>query len=136
MPHRKKIVRNPIKQSERPKPPVHVGHLVWLLLKNRKLNRVLLAKETNRSLTTITRQLQKPSMQVAELYEFCHVLKHNFFEDLAVSLPAEYSKAVLETNQKHAAMEEEISRLLQENEWLKQDNKKLNERVDLLIKKL
>lgn len=82
------------------------------------------------------RQLRKPSMQVAMLYEFSHVLKHNFFEDLAAGLPVEYSKAALETSHKHSAMEEEINRLLQENELLKQENKKLNDRVDLLIKKL
>ena len=75
-------------------------------------------------------------MQVAELFEFCHATKHNFFEDLSAKLPVEYSVAGAALAQKHNAMEGEINRLLQENETLKQENKKLNERVDVLIKKL
>lgn len=133
---KKKVIRTPIKQSQRPKPPVHVGHLVWWHLNKTRQPRALLATVTNRSLTTISRQLRKPSMQVAELFEFCHAVKHNFFEELAARLPAEYSAAASQVVEKHAAMEEEINRLLQENEALKKENIKLNERVDMLIKKI
>ena len=133
---KKKVERIRINKSERPKSPVHVGHLVWLFLNQIHLKRNKLAEATNRSLITVSRQLRKPSMQVAELFEFCHVLKHNFFEELAAHLPVEYSTTASALAQKHAAMEEEISRLLQENETLKLENKKLNERVDTLIKKL
>jgi len=133
---KKKIKRTPIKQSQRPKPPVHVGHLVWWHLNKVRIPRSLLAKETNRSLTTVSRQLRKSSMQVAELFEFCHVVKYNFFEELAARLPAEYSAAATQAADKNAAMEEEINRLLQENEALKKENIKLNERVDMLITKI
>ena len=136
MARKNKVTRVLVAKSNRPKPPVHVGHLVWRVLINGNQKRTVLAKATNRSLTTISRQLRKPSMQIAELFEFCHAVKHNFFYDLAASLPAEYSSATLQVVEKHTAMEEEISKLLQENELLKQENNKLNERVDLLIKKL
>lgn len=123
-------------RAERPKSPEHVGHLVWKFLIKNRYQRVLLAKETNRSLVTVSRQLRKHSMQVAELFEFCHVLKHNFFDDLAAVLPPEYSSKSADASLKMATMEEQISDLLTANEALKQENKKLTERVDLLIKKL
>lgn len=133
---RKRVKRTPIAKSERPKPPVHTGHLVWRYLIDTKQPRALLAKETNRSLTTISRQLRKPSLQVAELFEFCNVVKHNFFEDLAQKLPPEYSTAASDRAKLHAEMEEKIHQLLEENERLKAENKKLDERLDLLLRKL
>lgn len=136
MARKKKVPRVRIKKSERPQPPIHVGHLVWRHMNKHKQPRALLATATNRSLTTIVRQLRKPSMQIAELYEFCEVLKFNFFDELAAKVPVEYSATATEAATRQAAMEEEISRLLLENETLKQENKKLNDRVDLLIKKL
>jgi len=125
------------KQNERPKPPINVGHLVWRYVKlEEKKPKNMLAKATNRSLTTIMRQLRKPSMQTNVLFEFCHVLKRNFFEDLAETLPVEYSKKATENLQRIQHLENELARQQEENVLLKAENKKLNERVDLLLNKL
>lgn len=132
---KKREKRNPPKKSERPKPPVQVGHLVWRHLINNKLPKTLLAKETNRSLTTVMRQLRKPSMQVAELFEFCNVLKHDFFSTLSQHLPPEFTGRP-DYMAQLAAQEQTIQQLQAEVNRLQQENQKLNDRVDLLLRKL
>jgi len=132
---KKRTERAKISRKDRPKPPVHVGHLVWRYLNETRQTRTLLANETNRSLITISRQLRKPSMQVAELFEFCQVLKHNFFQTLSASLPAEFTGNTNSTAQL-TEQQKTIQQLQTEIAELKAENKKLNDRVDLLLKKL
>lgn len=124
-------------KNERFKPPVHVGHLVWKhILYIEKQPKNNLAKQTNRSLTTITRQLRRDSLQTTILFEFCHALKRNFFEVLAEALPAEYSQKTIQAQAHIQKLENNLAQLSKENAELKTENKKLNERVDLLIHKL
>jgi uncharacterized protein YlxW (UPF0749 family) len=134
---KKKEPRVVPKRNERFTPPVHVGHLVWRhILYVEKQPKNNLAKHTNRSLATVSRQLRMPSMQTNVLFEFCHVLKRNFFEDLADALPVEYSKKAAEKQQHLQKLENDLVKLQEENVLLKAENKKLNERVDLLLNKL
>ena len=95
----------------------------------------MLAKETNRSVITVTRQLRKPSMQIAELFEFCMVVKHNFFYALGAKLPPEFTGSP-DAAAQLAQQEQTIQQLKTELARLKAENEKLNDRVDLLLKKL
>ncbi len=128
--------RQPVSKQERPKPPVHVGNLVRRYLREQKIQRAMLAKETNRALITVTRQLRKDSMQVALLFEFCMALKHNFFAELAQALPPDFSGKGVEQKRLFDEMEAQIAALLDENERLKAELKLMSGRFDLLLKKL
>jgi regulator of replication initiation timing len=51
-------------------------------------------------------------------------------------LPVEYSKKAAEKQQHLQKLENDLVKLQEENVLLKAENKKLNERVDLLLNKL
>lgn len=70
----------------------HIGRRVKSVLKAEGLTRADIARGTARSLSTVHVQLERSSMQTAILWEICHVLKYNFFADLAAALPEDYRR--------------------------------------------
>lgn len=48
----------------------------------------------NRRYDTVFEFHKKATLQTAILWEICHVLKHNFFNDIAAMLPADFATEV------------------------------------------
>ncbi|WP_445712489.1 hypothetical protein [Flavobacterium sp.] len=96
------------------------------LSKNR-IRKAALARKLNKSSNYIMYLQKRPSLQTQSLWELCHALEHNFFQDLADLLPSTYSAARPETDTKDATiaqLQEEIKILKAEKEVLLQVLKK------------
>ena len=70
---------------------------------------------------------KRPSLQTQSLWELCHALQHNFFQDIAALLPTNYSTTAKESHTKDdtiAQLQQEIIILKAEKEVLLQVLKK------------
>lgn len=102
---------------------VHVGKLLKDYLDSKKIAKSALARKINKDDSTIVYYQKKASLPVYVLFTLCHALKHNFFKDLAASLPSSYSSSVSESDVKDNTiiqLQEEIKILKAEKEVLLQ----------------
>jgi hypothetical protein len=101
----------------------HVGGMVSAILKKKHWYSAALARDIGRSLSTLMEYYRKPSMQTAILWELSLAMKHNFFADIAVQLPADYSgalqDALAEKDQQIAALHNEMAALARERDIYK-----------------
>jgi hypothetical protein len=97
------------------------------LIKKRRIYKSALARALNRRYETLVDYLKQPSIQISILWEICHVLKHNFFYDIAAQLPADFATNVTKDDTqslKIAELEQQIIKLTAERDVLLQLNKK------------
>ncbi|CAM3851558.1 MULTISPECIES: hypothetical protein [Flavobacterium] len=95
-------------------------------LKNR-IRKAALARKLNKKSSYIGYLQKRPSIQTQSLWDLCHALQYNFFQDLALLLPKSYSTTVLENDTKDetiAQLQQEIKILKAEKEVLLQVLKK------------
>ena len=71
----------------------HVGQMVEAVLKKKKWYSAALARDMGRSLNSIMNYYKAQSMQTSILWELSLNMKHNFFADIALQLPADFAKA-------------------------------------------
>lgn len=96
--------------------------LLEYFTKNRT-RKAALARKLQKDTSFITRIQKRNSLQTQLLLELCHALQHNFFQDLAASLPSSYSSSVSESDIKDntiTQLQEEIKILKAEKEVLLQ----------------
>ena len=78
-------------ESEQHAQQLHTGNMLLNYFKKRRTHRSALARKLNKTPDTLYRYQKQASMQVALLWDICHVMKHNFFKDIAAMLPPEYA---------------------------------------------
>ncbi|NHN27724.1 hypothetical protein FIA58_018740 [Flavobacterium jejuense] len=106
---------------------LHVGKLLKDYIDSKKIAKSALARKINKDDSTIAYYQKKASLPVSVLLTLCHALKHNFFQDLANTLPSSYSGSVSESDTKDTTikqLQEEIKILKAEKEVLLQVLKK------------
>lgn len=96
-------------------------------LKNR-IRKAALARKLNKKSSYISLLQKRSSIQTQSLWDLCHALQCNFFQDLALLLPKSYATATaLESDSKDqtiAQLQEEIKILKAEKQVLLQVLKK------------
>lgn len=91
----------------------HIGALLTEHFKKKRLFKAAFYRDMGMSSSMLQYYFTKKECKMSVLYQACHVLKHNFFRDIANSLPPEFEpKAGLPEH------EAEIARLQQENKEL------------------
>ena len=104
------------------------GMLIQGVVKARKINKAALARLMKRNYRMITAYTKNGSIQTSILWEMSLILKHNFFADIAVQLPADFTSAkdkVLEAKDSEiAALKQTVIRLQGEKDLLMQVIKK------------
>lgn len=98
----------------------HIGEILKTYRKQKRIYQSGMSRALNVYYSTVNRYFKKPSMQTTTLWNVCHVLKHNFFADLAAMLPPEFSHGTNTADEKIAALEKEIEKLKIENEVLRE----------------
>ena len=99
----------------------HTGALLLEYLKKERLHKSAIARAMGRRHTTLVGYYKRPSIQTAILWELCHVLKHNFFADIAAQVPAAYPSSVPQDDSaalRIAALEEELRAVTRERDVL------------------
>lgn len=93
---------------------IHIGNLLNAHFEKKRTRRAALARKMEVQLATVMSFEKKESLQTKRLYELCTLLQHNFFMDIAQTLPETFStnKDVFE------AKDQEIAQLKKENEKL------------------
>ncbi len=92
-------------------PAVHTGQLLKTFFKARRIHKNALARKLNRHIGTLVTFQKNSSIQTAILWEISHVLKHNFFADIACRLPVEFTTDApvhTEQSERIVALEEEL----------------------------
>jgi hypothetical protein len=102
----------------------HVGQLLVTYYKKKKIFQAPLARDMNRTVATMVSYKKNSSMQTAILWELCHVLRYNFFADLAAELPVTFPNKNSATP---TDKDEEITRLKARVERLEGDKELLME---------
>lgn len=100
---------------------IHIGELLHSYFEKKRIRRAALARLMNMNLRSILVYEKKESIKTDRLLEICEHLKHNFFMDIALQLPAEYSttKDIFEEkNTKITALEEELKLVKAERDVL------------------
>ena len=101
----------------------NTGELLKTYFKQKRIRKAALARLLNRSSNTLVTFVKNETIQTAVLWEISNALKHNFFMDIAVQLPATYSVNVPPDTSK----DERISQLEQEVALLKAEKQVLIE---------
>jgi len=100
-----------ISQSNSP----HIGEMLQARIKKRRISKAAVSRALQRAPETFYSFTKKHSLQTEILWQICTVMKHNFFADLAIQLPSEFtSNAPIDTSK-----DEIITKLSEENRVLK-----------------
>ncbi|HBL75224.1 MAG TPA: hypothetical protein DD458_08345 [Prolixibacteraceae bacterium] len=67
--------------------PIRVIAMLKREMKKRNLCVADVARSMNTSHSTVFGSLQRPTIQVQKLLEWCELLQYNFFKEIAVKLP-------------------------------------------------
>ena len=86
---------------------LHVGAIVKKYIDTNKVFKSVVGRRMKKRDSEIIRYQKSASLKTDILLALCHAMKHNFFADIAVLLPAEYSTDV----PKDTTAEDEIARL-------------------------
>lgn len=70
---------------------LHFGAIVKKYIDKNKIAKASLARKLNISGSAIIAYQKSASLKTSTLLELTHALKHNFFQDIASMLPANYS---------------------------------------------
>lgn len=105
-----KKVPIPVEIEEAP----HVGLLLKNFLDARRIRKSVLARMLGINPQAVHQFPQRASFQTATLWKLCHLLRHNFFLDLAAQLPKDFSSAAPADTvlpERIAALEKEVELL-------------------------
>jgi len=109
---------------------INTGRLLRDFLQKNRISNAALGRDINRNGYSITKYVESDSIQTAILIEICHATKHNFFQDIANEIPAEFT-----ITKDHKLMEKPIIAQLQEEiNVLKQEMNVLRIQNELLMK--
>ena len=100
---------------------INTGALLKTYIDLKRIRRAALARILGKSLKSVMDYEKKDSIQTRTLWEICAVLKHNFFMDIALQLPKEFTCGTdifEEKNQQIAALEKEVEQLKRDKEML------------------
>ena len=100
---------------------VHTGTLLRTYFENKRTRKAVLARLLGVTNSAIIGYQKKESVQTKTLLALSTILKHNFFMDIALMLPPEYSttKNVFEEkNNEIEALKEEVKKLTIERDVL------------------
>ena len=67
--------------------PIRVTAMLKREMKKRNLRVADVARDMNTSHSTVLGSLQRPTIRVQKLLEWCELLQYNFFKEIAVKLP-------------------------------------------------
>jgi transcriptional regulator with XRE-family HTH domain len=73
---------------------IHFGETLKNYFKLKRIYKSALARKMNTSIANILYYEKKPSIQLHNVEKLCHALQHNFFMDIAATLPANYTTSV------------------------------------------
>jgi hypothetical protein len=99
----------------------HTGQMLKAYFKKRRIHKSALARKLHRHISSLVSFQKNATIQTTILWEICHVLKHNFFNDMAVQLPADYTTdAPMQThlNLRITALEAELKIAISERDIL------------------
>lgn len=100
---------------------IHIGNLLVAYFEQKRTRRAALARKMQVQLATVLSFEKKQSLQTARLYELCTHLQHNFFMDIAQTLPATFTtnKDIFEEkDQEIARLKKEVEKLTIERDVL------------------
>ena len=101
--------------------PLHIGLLLKNYIDSNRIYKSPLARILNKQPGIILRYQKAASLKTNILFDLSHALHHNFFADIADTLPKEYTTDAVQntTNtDRIAALEEEVKLLKAENATL------------------
>lgn len=100
----------------------HIGQMLAGYYKKKKIYQAALSRDMGRSVPTMANYKKNHSIQIAILWKLCHVLKYNFFADLAAALPDTFGRnsneELDEKDKEITALQAEVTRLQQEKDLL------------------
>lgn len=100
---------------------IHIGNLIHSFFEEKRIRRATLARKMNINLMNLMKMEKKESLQTARLLEIATILQHNFFMDIAQTLPATFStnKDIFEEKDKEIAqLKKEVEKLTIERDLL------------------
>ena len=92
---------------------LNTGHLLVKYFLAHRTRKAALARALNRDASSIMNYQKNATIQTAILWEISHVLKHNFFKDIAVTLPSDFTTYAPIESQKDERIAELETQLLQ-----------------------
>lgn len=94
----------------------NTGKLLTNFFDEKRIHKSALARAINRLPKTVYSYEKNSSIQTSILWEMCHALKHNFFDDIATMLPDTFTtnRPVATTFARIAELEQEIEILNRE----------------------
>jgi len=104
---------------------LHIGRLIERERRRQRITFAVLARRIGRNATTLTRSLERSSIQTYLIWELSVALKHNFFTDLAQQLDAA-------TEGQLEAQQTELEQLKLEHAKLQEEHAYLKKAIDLL----
>ena len=99
----------------------HVGKMLLEYMSLKELKKSDIADLAGIPRTSVYVYQKMASFQTSNLFRFCHVLKYNFFQDMADTLPKDYAHGKLAFSEKDALIDK-----------LTEQNRKLQNEVDVL----
>ena len=100
---------------------IHTGNLLKSYFDTKRIRRAPLARKMQINLSSLMQYEKKSSIQTDRLEELCTHLQHNFFMDIAQTLPQDYSTTAdifEEKNQEILQLQKEIEKLTVERDLL------------------
>jgi hypothetical protein len=100
---------------------LHFGEMLHSYFEDKRIRRAVLARLLNLGLKALMQHEKNESIQTKRLLEICTHLKHNFFMDIALMLPSEYSTTqnfFEEKDKRIAQLEEELKLITAERDVL------------------
>lgn len=100
---------------------VNIGALLATYISNKNVSKTALAKALGISSSNLETRLKKSFMRTDVLLNICTVLNHNFFNDIAATLPTEFSVGTKPDTTKDetiATLELEVKMLQRERDTL------------------
>jgi DNA-binding Xre family transcriptional regulator len=100
---------------------LHFGEMLHSYFEDKRIRRAVLARLLNLGLKALMQHEKNESIQTKRLLEICTHLKHNFFMDIAIMLPPEYSTTqnpYEEKDKQIAQLEEELKLIKAERDVL------------------
>lgn len=102
---------------------IHIGRMIKTYIDRQNLLRTNVARQMGTPSTAIYAYEKRDSLKTSTILRICHVLKYNFFMDIANSLPPEYGYDRNLSASKDSIIsrqEAEIQKLQHENNLLKE----------------
>jgi hypothetical protein len=100
---------------------IDTSKIITAYFAKNRTRKAALARKLNKDISHIMLIQKRSSMQTQSLWELCHALQHNFFQDIANQMPDSYTGATPIIDKKDALilqLQEEIKILKAEKEIL------------------